>query len=85
MNRAGLFQMFCNQATQVFLMDVEIGQCNRFDGLFVHAALEVAIFVKDVSKTARHTRAEVDARCTENRHDAARHVFTRVVACTFNH
>ena len=77
--------MLGNQTAQVFLMNSQRVHAQYFYQFRVHAFAEFTVFVEHVGESAGHACTEVDAGFAENTHDAAGHIFTAVVANTFNH
>ena len=65
-------------------MDGQRVNVQHFYQFRVHAFAEVAIFIQNVTKAAGHACAKVDAGFTQHADDAAGHVFTAVVANTFD-
>src|ERR1700761_3033438 len=75
--------MILNEATEPGNFS-RIFNTRKLNHFCVDLALEIEIFVKNVSNTARHTCSKVASRGTKNDYTSSSHVFAAVVANTFN-
>src|SRR5690606_9632736 len=80
------FNMFIQDTTQEgFVLFHRFGgntiQLNQFVVIMIN---EVIIQIKYISKTTSHTCTEVMPDFTQHRNNTAGHIFTAMIACTFN-